>query len=304
MKCPRCEAEAEGLFCGMCGAAVQERRCLACTAPVRPGNRFCSQCGAEQGAAAPGAGEGDAGVSDPRAPSEGVVASGVGPTPSHRPPPPAAVSPPAAVVPEPSESRARWWIAGGAVVLAIIFLAVPYVWTGWTEGGGGERVPMGPQGTAPALGPAPNVDLSSMTPREAADRLFNRVMAALTDGNDAEVQSFLPMAIDAYQLVPDLDADGHFHLSLLQHARGDYGGALRTAETVLETNPDHLLNRYAAGEAAREMGDDELAAEHFTHLLAVFEEESARDLPEYREHESFLPTIRQMAEEFLATNGP
>ncbi|MEX2531102.1 MAG: hypothetical protein WD960_10050 [Gemmatimonadota bacterium] len=190
------------------------------------------------------------------------------------------------------------------MAVAILFLTVPYVWTDWADGGNEERVPMGAQGTAPGLGPAPNVDLSSMTPREAADRLFNRVMGALGDGDEAEVASFLPMAIDAYQLVPNLEADGQFHLSLLQHASGDYAGALETSEAALETQPNHLLNRYAAGEAARELGNDELAAEHFEHLLEIFDEESAQVLPEYREHSTFLPTIRQTAEEFLATNRP
>jgi hypothetical protein len=309
MRCPRCESEAEGRFCGNCGAALQDRRCAECEAPVRPGNRFCNQCGAEQGAAVDGGMERAGPAARPPA-AQAVPVTTAGGAPRPGPAHPSAAAPPTAGPPsppaelEPSEDRTRWWIAGGAVALAILFLAVPYVWTSWAEGGNGERVPMGAQGAAPGLGPAPNVDLSSMTPREAADRLFNRVMGAIGDGNEAEVASFLPMAVDAYRLVPNLDADGRFHLSLLQHAGGDYAGALETSEGALESQPDHLLNRYAAAEAARELGNVELAAEHFEHLLEIFDEESVRVLPEYREHATFLPTIRQTAEEFLAGNGP
>lgn len=200
------------------------------------------------------------------------------------------------------ESRNGWLLLGAAVLAGLLFLAVPYVWSGWEEGGGGQRVPLGSPG-APAQGAAPNVDLSSMTPREAADRLFNRVMTALGEGNQAEAQNFLPMAIDAYQLVTDLDADGHFHLALLQQAQGDHQGALGTAEAVLEQQPDHLLALYAAGEAARELGRDELAAEYHGHVVQIFDTESERDLPEYLEHESFLPTVRQVATEFMAGQG-
>lgn len=139
-----------------------------------------------------------------------------------------------------------------------------------------------------------------MTPREAADRLFNRVMAALSAGNQGEVQSFLPMAIDAYRLVPGLDHDGHFHLSLLQQAAGDYAAALTSAQQVLENDPNHLLALYAAGEAAQAQGDDATAREHYQRILEVFESESARGLPEYTEHASFLPTIREAATDFTS----
>jgi tetratricopeptide (TPR) repeat protein len=203
----------------------------------------------------------------------------------------------------PTADRRSWWIAGGAVLGALVFLLLPYVWTGWADQGDAPRVPMGGTANVPAPGPAPGVDLSTMTPREAAERLFNRVMAALSEGNQAEVESFLPMAIDAYGLVPDLDADGHFHLSLLQQAAGDYGPALETAERVLQDDPDHLLARYAAAEAARELGRDQEARAHFAHVLEVFDAEVERGLPEYQEHSGFLPTIRETAERFLTTGG-
>ena len=54
------------------------------------------------------------------------------------------------------------------------------------------------------------VDLSTMTPRDAADRLFNRVMSAEENGDDAQAKQFAPMALQAYRLVdrpPAVKAD-------------------------------------------------------------------------------------------------
>lgn len=195
--------------------------------------------------------------------------------------------------------RRAWWVLAAAVAGGALFLSVPYVWSGWADTGGNPRVPMDAGTGSPSPGPAPNVDLSTMTPREAADRLFNRVMTALGEGDRSEVEMFLPMAVDAYQLVPDLDADGHFHLSLLQQAGGNHREALQTAERVLSTHPDHLLALYAAGEAARELGEMDRAGDHYRRVLEVFETESARDLPEYEEHSGLLPAIRETAEAFL-----
>ena len=265
---------------------------------MAPGHRFCSQCGAGP----VGIETGGIGATTPR----DVVGTDPGrperaPVPAATPTEPAApAAAPAGEGEEVLPDRTRWWILGGAVVGGLVFLALPYVWTGWADQGESPRVPMGAQGALPAPGAAPGVDLSAMTPREAADRLFNRVMAAMGAGDQGEIDTFLPMAIDAYHLVPSLDADGHFHLSLLQQAAGDHLAALETAQRVLADDPDHLLALYAAAEAAEGLGDRERAREYFQHVLDVFDQEADRDRPEYREHASFLPAIREAAEEYVA----
>jgi hypothetical protein len=242
------------------------------------------------------------GSARPRAPVEVPTAASPAAEPSRAGAPEPADWESAAEAPPVTTSapdRRAWWVLGAAVAGGILFLALPYVWTGWADPANDPRIPMGAPMGVPAPGPAPNIDLSTMTPREAADRLFNRVMNAMGQGNQEEVDMFLPMAIDAYNLVPNLDADGHFHLSLLQQGGGDYRGGLRTAERVLETQPDHLLALYAAGEAARELGETARARDHFGRVLEVFETESTRDLPEYREHAGLLPTIRETARDFM-----
>lgn len=278
MRCPGCAREVEGRFCGFCGTSLENRSCGECGAEVPSAHDFCSRCGAAVAG-------GDGVPATPRPDRSG--------SPERTRPPEGTRTP----------DRTRWWILGGAVAGALLFLAVPYVWTGWADGGGGERMPMGAPGGGSGLGPAPGVDLSTMTPRQAADRLYNRVMSAMTAGDQGEVDAFLPMAIDAYRLVPDLDADGHFHLSLLEQAAGRDREGLATAEQALDSSPDHLLLLYAAAEAARRAGETERAERYFRRIVEVFEEESARTLPEYVEHASFLPAIRTAATDFLDGRG-
>jgi tetratricopeptide (TPR) repeat protein len=155
----------------------------------------------------------------------------------------------------------------------------------------------------PVLG-APSTELGAPppltgSPREQADRLFNRVMTEREAGNLERAEFFLPMAISAYEAAGDLDLDGLYHLSLLQAAAGDYTAALRTAERILDTEPNHLLGLGAAAEAAQLLRDDATARRHFRQLLAALETERNRPLQEYLDHASLIPEYQRAAEEFL-----
>src|SRR5690606_11417068 len=78
-------------------------------------------------------------------------------------------------------------------------------------------------------------------------------------GDSAEVSFFLPMALAAYRQAGPLDADGLYHLSVLEIAAGDPAAARATAERILETEPDHLLGLAAAARAARDAGENAAA---------------------------------------------
>lgn len=147
------------------------------------------------------------------------------------------------------------------------------------------------------------LDLSAMTPREAADRLFNRVMGAVEAGDTGQVRFFLPMAIQAYQQVEPLDADGYYHLSLLQRTGGQGDSALATARRALEAAPDHLLLLSAAAAAARALGQESVAREYYARLVAVYEVERAKSLPEYEAHSRQLPNLLEEARAFMR-GGP
>lgn len=166
--------------------------------------------------------------------------------------------------------------------------------------------PSTPPGT---LGPTSAVDLESMTPREAADRLFIRVMTAVESGDQAQAELFLPMAIASYDRIAALTLDDRFHLSLLHALGGDGALALEVAEAGLAVRPTHLLCLAAAAEAALLLGDDARARAHYQTLVDVYEEESKADLVEYGPqtgggHANLLPVLREDALEFLAATEP
>lgn len=162
--------------------------------------------------------------------------------------------------------------------------------------GGEESPPSSP--TAGAAGGS-GVDLSNMSPREVADRLFNRVMSSAETGDSAGVALFLSNAITSYEMARPLDADGLFHLALLQKTAGDHQAALAAAREVLDEDPDHLLNLAAAAEAAAELGDTQAAAAYYEHLLEVFDAEVAAGRTEYRIHSAIISRLRSEAEVFL-----
>lgn len=181
-----------------------------------------------------------------------------------------------------------WWVAGLLGVALLLVLVYPR---------GESSDPSTP--ARPAGGGVPGVDLSSMTPREAADRLFNRVMEAVSTGDSTEVLTFLPMSIAAYDRARPLNLDGLFHLSLLQAVGFDFRSAQATAMEGLGEEPAHLLLLSAAGGAALATGDSAAASDFYTRLLDGYDAEVARGLPEYEEHAALLPVIRREALEFL-----
>jgi len=80
-----------------------------------------------------------------------------------------------------------------------------------------------------------------MSPKERANRLFDRVMTLAEAGKQDSVQFFLPMALGAYGQLPTLDADAHYDVGLLQLAGGDPVAALAEADTIQRAVPNHLF---------------------------------------------------------------
>ncbi len=155
---------------------------------------------------------------------------------------------------------------------------------------------------APAPAGASSVDLSSMTPRQAADRLFNRVMIAASAGDDTEVRNFLPMAIRAHEIVEDLDADGKFHLVTLRLQASLNDDALASAEEILAEQPDHLLGLAGAADASLALGDSASARAFYQRFLDAYDSEMAKDLSEYGDHGALLPTMRATAQALLGND--
>lgn len=190
-------------------------------------------------------------------------------------------------------SKAAWAIAvaAGIVVLLVLFLPDRTDRVPAPRPGQDLNAPVGQTGGqdgAPRLSP----DM-----RTNADRLFNRIMVAAEQGNQAEVEQFMPMAIQAYGMVEDLDSDGIYHLAILQRTAGDLAGTRRTAQRILDQAPNHILALGVAASAAQEAGDTAAAETLWERLLAAYPEESGKPLPEYVDHQAMLTEYRRMAQE-------
>jgi tetratricopeptide (TPR) repeat protein len=253
-------------LCPECGKAATGNFCQNCGAQL--GGRFCDQCGAKAAPAATFCNQCGAKM---RVAGRGTAASVIG------------------------GQNLPWWIAGAAMFVVILVVGVRMV------------QPAGPVGEPTQAPAAPFAggggvppDLSTMTPREAADRLFNRVMTYVSQGDSTSAQAFLPMAIGAYDQARPLDHDGLFHLSLLNRTASNLEAALANAEEVLEEDPRHLLALAAAAEAAAELGRGDEAGDYYRRVLEVHDSELARGLPEYTDHAAFLQSVRGEAEAFLA----
>jgi hypothetical protein len=253
--CPSCGTPAAGRFCANCGVAL-DAECRDCGNRLPAGARFCNQCGC-----AVAAGE-----------AARAAASGPG--------------------------RLPWIITGAALVALAAVLLVPRLRS--------SDAPEVPTGSSSATAQAPaapfagggdprRVDLSSMTPRDAADRLFNRVMQAVSSGDTAQARGFLPMAIGAYGRVPDLDADGHYHVAILQLVAGDGKAARAEADTILSRDPKHLFGLFTAAQAEKAMGNTAQANALYRRFLDGYDAEIRRGLPEYKEHDQALPPMREEA---------
>jgi len=172
------------------------------------------------------------------------------------------------------------------LVVLILAVGIPLV-----VGRDGTPAPVGTplsggMGTAAAGGGAPGP--LTGTPREQADRLFNRIMGAREAGDTAQVNLFMPMALQAYRAI-ELDLDGLYHLSMLETTSGDAQAGLATAGRILAAYPTHLLGHATAAEAATRLGDQATARQHWQSFLDAYPAERNKTLQEYVDHARILP---------------
>jgi len=139
-------------------------------------------------------------------------------------------------------------------------------------------------------------ELASMSPRQAADRLFERAMRELEGGDFERSAFFLDMGLQAYETVPpeDIDADARFHMGLMQLHLGDSEAARSSAEAILAEESDHLLGLILSARVADLTNDESTAAEFRGRLKAAVEAGGIPDRPEYESHR---PLIERELEE-------
>lgn len=181
------------------------------------------------------------------------------------------------------------WAIAGAVLGALVTVVVMRA--------GADRSPSdaiaGPVGIrAPVAAP----DISQMSPRERADRLFNRVMILAEAGKQDSVQFFMPMALGAYGQLPALDADARYHLGLLHLANGDVAAALAQADTIQRATPSHLFIYILRAHAYQEQGNQSQERQAYADFLRHEQAELALKRTEYEDHRESLTSFHNEAE--------
>jgi hypothetical protein len=189
------------------------------------------------------------------------------------------------------------------MIVALIVVGLAALIAGRNLGGGGggggrganesEAVAEAPDAAASAAAPAgagdaePPVrapDISAMSPRERADRLYDRVMRLSEEGKTDSVQFFAPMVASAYQMLGPLDLDEHYDLGRVADVTGVPGLARAEADTILRANPNHLLGLALAARTATAAHDSKGARAYYARLVAAVPRERDRNLPEYQRH--------------------
>lgn len=264
--CPACGHAASGPFCSQCGARVATTlTCATCGNEIPSGGKFCNQCG----------------------------------TPAGRPGPAASGVPDAAPAAAPRAASTLPWVITGFALLALVIALV------FPRPQGDDTAAAPAPATAPAagdgFGDARSVDLASMTPRERADNLFNRVMQNVSSGDSTQAKFFMPMALAAYEDVPELDADGHYHMAVLHLAAGDPGAARLRADSILADAPDHLFGLFTAAQAEQAMGNTSAAQALYARFNESFDGEMALGRAEYGEHQAVIPMMREEAREAVGS---
>ena len=272
MRCPKCGSDESGKFCSKCGSEVRTKaggaRCSKCGKNLEPGAMFCAECGQPTG----------------HRPAKGAAA--------HLP-----------------------WILSGLALVAFAVALTIFV-QGQAETRVGDMLVTGalpqaervnpdgtPVGGAPGAGPG-GIDLGSMSPRQAADRLFDRVMREDEAGNEAQAQQFATMAIQAYGMLPpaEIDTDAQFHLALLNLVLDDADAADREADLILALDSEHLLALSIKARAADTRGDTAGRIAAYHRFLDALPGGLTSGKPEYQMHDNMLEAEAVRAREATGRN--
>lgn len=249
--CPSCGVPASGRFCANCGAPLEGARCAACAAQLSVGARFCHRCGTAVGATAPApaARTGDAGF-----------------------------------------NNALPWAVAAIALLALIALVAGQRFSR-THGAAqaadvtaqaGAADDGGSGGGAPVRAP----DISQMSPQERADRLYDLIMRFDSEGKKDSIAFFAPMALSAYQMLPQQTLDSHYDMGRIAEVAGAGEVARAEADTILAQDPHHLLGLILSISVARDAGDKATVQRDQRTLVAAEKTELAKNLPEYQRHQT------------------
>jgi len=186
----------------------------------------------------------------------------------------------------PATASALPWAVAAIALLALIALVAGQRFAGLRT----------PAPSAPSAADAPPAtggadiarapDISNLSPRERADRLYDRMMRLSSEGKTDSLQFFAPMALSVYQALGPLDADLRYDYGRVAEAAGAAEIARAQADTILRDDSTHLLGLVLAVRAAQLRGDSSATRAFTRRLLAAEPSEAGKTLPEYQRHKA------------------
>ena len=192
------------------------------------------------------------------------------------------------------------WIVAGAAVVVLIVVAIARMAP--TTPGNAPAPFAGPAAAGqadPSGGAAP--DISNMSPRERADRLFDRIMQSGEQGDTARMKFFKPMAIQAYQMLGTPDDHIHYDEGMIYAAVGEADSAIAQASAIERNTPNNLLALMVRIAIASAKKDQPTLRRLYTSYLDKFDREIAAARPGYDEHRTALDGVKAEAQRFLGT---
>ena len=190
--------------------------------------------------------------------------------------------------PSPPVSKALQWGVPAIAIIALIALSVIRFGSRGARADSVERVPLG-------AGAVQAPDISSMSPDERADRLFNRVMRLSSEGKADSAAFFGPMALGALEALAPLNNHRRYDMGLVALVSGDVARATAQGDTILAQRPTHLLGLALAARAADARGDATASRKFRRRLLAAESAERVSALPEYTDHDADIRAAVELA---------
>jgi hypothetical protein len=185
-------------------------------------------------------------------------------------------------------SKSLKWGVPAIAIVALVALSVVRFGSRATAADSAATVPL-------SEGAVRAPDISSMSPEERADRLFNRVMRLSSEGKTDSAAFFAPMALGAIEALAPLNAHRRYDMGVVALVSGDVSRAAAQADTILAQRPTHLLGLALAARAADARGDAIASKNVRRRLLAAESAERASALPEYTDHDADIRAAVELA---------